>query len=231
MSYRDDLEAAKERRNALARDLREVENKLARLDELKQRKRELEQDLHKTAIEMDRARSKVSLPLLSKVRVASPCNASWDAMQGDDRVRHCGQCDKNVFDLSAMTADQAEGLLRNHGTSLCVRFYRRRDGTVLTSDCPVGRKQRRKRKLAAAVLAGGLMTAGLGYLTAATSVTMGELVAPELIQGQMTIPAAEVLGRIPVPDGDGLEPAAEPQVEMLMGDVAFEPELDEPAGE
>lgn len=162
MSYRNDLEAARERRNALARELRTVERKMDELEALNRRKDELERELQKSAGDMDRARARVSLPLLSSVSVASPCNASWDSMKGDDRVRHCGQCAKDVFDLSAMAAEQAEALLREHGASLCVRFYRRRDGTVMTSDCPVGGRKRRKVKVAAAVLAGGLMTAGIG---------------------------------------------------------------------
>ena len=29
------------------------------------------------------------LPLLARIRVATPCTADWNAMTGDDRVRHC----------------------------------------------------------------------------------------------------------------------------------------------
>ena len=77
-------------------------------------------------------------PPLGKIRVAAPCNAEWKWMYGDDRVRFCGQCSKNVFNLSAMTTEEAEDLIRRAEGSLCVRFYRRRDGSILTENCPVG---------------------------------------------------------------------------------------------
>ena len=37
-----------------------------------------------------------------------------------------------------MTRDQAEALLMKAEGRLCVRFYKRRDGSVITQDCPVG---------------------------------------------------------------------------------------------
>src|SRR5215471_5977631 len=77
-------------------------------------------------------------PPLGKIRIAAPCNAEWKWMYGNDRVRFCGQCSKNVFNLSAMTTEEAEDLIRKAEGSLCVRFYRRRDGSILTGNCPVG---------------------------------------------------------------------------------------------
>jgi hypothetical protein len=97
-------------------------------------------------------------PPLGKIRIAAPCNAEWKWMYGNDRVRFCGQCSKNVFNLSAMTTEEAEDLIRKAEGSLCVRFYRRRDGTILTSNCPVGlhavrhRYSRTKKHIIAAVM-------------------------------------------------------------------------------
>ena len=89
-------------------------------------------------------KSRFSSPL-SKVRVASPCPADWDSMIGDERVRFCGQCELNVFNLSAMTKAQAENLIVRTEGRLCVRFYRRRDGSILARDCPVGLRALRQR--------------------------------------------------------------------------------------
>jgi len=75
---------------------------------------------------------------LDSVRVASSCRADWNQMYGTERVRHCGECRMNVYNLSAMTRDGAEALLLESEGRLCVRFYRRADGTILTNDCPVG---------------------------------------------------------------------------------------------
>lgn len=87
--------------------------------------------------------------VLDRVRVATPCDASWEGMLGDDRVRHCAVCDREVFDLSALTTREAEALLTANGRPPCVRFRRRADGRVITSDCEVGvRAVRAKRRLA-----------------------------------------------------------------------------------
>ncbi|HYJ91688.1 MAG TPA: hypothetical protein VEV84_10290 [Pyrinomonadaceae bacterium] len=75
---------------------------------------------------------------LNNIRIASPCSANWNEMYGNERMRHCGQCKLNVYNLSGMTRQEAEDLLTNAEGRLCVRFYRRTDGTVLTENCPVG---------------------------------------------------------------------------------------------
>lgn len=115
----------------------------------------------------------VSLPMLSRARIASPCPVKWEDMHGVGdgvRVRHCDQCDLNVYNLSEMTADAAEALLVAHaGRRLCGAFYRREDGTILTRDCPVGLALVRA-KLAKAVArvsaAAGLLLSGVLMLGA-----------------------------------------------------------------
>ncbi|MFN2576385.1 MAG: hypothetical protein ABR607_01700 [Pyrinomonadaceae bacterium] len=75
---------------------------------------------------------------LSHVQVAAPCKADWDGMIGSDQVRFCGQCQLNVYNLSGMRRAEAESLIAGTEGRLCVRFYRRVDGSILTRDCPVG---------------------------------------------------------------------------------------------
>jgi hypothetical protein len=116
---------------------------------------------------------------LTSLEVASPCRASWEAMSGDDRVRFCDQCAKNVYNLSDMSRREAEALVRESEGRLCVRFYRRRDGTMLTDNCPVGlRAARRWARIHLAgvwALLGGLV-AFLGRPMAGyTGMTMGKL--------------------------------------------------------
>jgi hypothetical protein len=43
------------------------------------------------------------LIMINNIRVASPCSADWEQMQGDDRVRHCDACNLNVYNLAAFT--------------------------------------------------------------------------------------------------------------------------------
>src|SRR6201996_3842388 len=92
---------------------------------------------------------------LANIRVASPCPADWEKMIGDERIRHCAECNLNVYNLSAMTEREVKILLTaNRGQRLCTRFYRRADGTVLTQDCPWSLRAatRKASRLAAAIL-------------------------------------------------------------------------------
>jgi len=99
---------------------------------------------------------------INKLRVASPCSVSWDGMKGDARVRHCDSCKLNVYNIAEMTRAEAENLVKNREGRLCVRFYRRTDGTVLTKDCPVGLRAYQKR---VARFAGAALTAILGLFS------------------------------------------------------------------
>lgn len=75
---------------------------------------------------------------LEAIQIASPCRADWNRMRGDDQIRHCTSCAKNVYNLSAMTRDEATRLIREKEGNLCIQLHRRQDGTVITSDCAVG---------------------------------------------------------------------------------------------
>src|SRR5574338_1406661 len=133
MSYRNDLEALAARHDALAA---EVATKTQELDATRQL--------------LDDARQRARLPVLPNIRVATPCSADWNAMTGDERVRACGACNKNVYNLSDMTRDEAEALILEKEGRLCVRYFQRKDGTILLKDCTVGIAQKRKRRLFAA---------------------------------------------------------------------------------
>lgn len=88
--------------------------------------------------------STIALPLLENVRIAAPCHVRWEDMTGDEVRRVCAECTLTVTNISAMTREQAEAFLQNtaaaqdRGERVCIGMYRRADGTILTSDCPVG---------------------------------------------------------------------------------------------
>src|ERR1700722_6269530 len=81
--------------------------------------------------------------LLDKLYMAAPCDIGWDNMKGDDRVRFCGACLKSVYNISDMTSREAESFLQKHGISLCMRFYQREDGTIITENCQIGLRKLR----------------------------------------------------------------------------------------
>ncbi|OLE51144.1 MAG: hypothetical protein AUG51_24195 [Acidobacteria bacterium 13_1_20CM_3_53_8] len=93
----------------------------------------------------------------------------WDQMIGDERARFCAKCQLNVYNLSGMSRREAEALISRTEGRLCVRFYRRGDGTILTENCPVGlraiknRLSKISRAIASTVLS---FLAGLGFYTA-----------------------------------------------------------------
>ncbi len=73
---------------------------------------------------------------LDQLKVVSPCSASWDDMTGDERKRHCLQCDKTVFDFSRMSLSQIEAVVSAKHGQLCARITRRNDGSVVTLEPP-----------------------------------------------------------------------------------------------
>ncbi|MEK6333854.1 MAG: ankyrin repeat domain-containing protein [Acidobacteriota bacterium] len=69
---------------------------------------------------------------LDRITIPAPCNADWDSMAGNDRVRFCEHCNLHVTDLSAMTRPAAMRLVARSQGRLCVRFVQRPDGGILT---------------------------------------------------------------------------------------------------
>jgi len=82
---------------------------------------------------------------LDQIRVASPCPASWDRMEGDERTRHCTLCELNVYNFAEMTRDEIRELLMRSEGRVCARLYRRADGTMITRDCPTAVQRVRQR--------------------------------------------------------------------------------------
>lgn len=122
--YRDAREVLLAKRLRLRREVEEAEHAAERADDLRKELAIVEYSLRAS-----------TGALLATVRIATPCRERWEDMAGDDVVRHCLRCKRDVFDLSAMRAVEAEAFLARGGDA-CVRLRRRRDGRVVTADCP-----------------------------------------------------------------------------------------------
>lgn len=84
---------------------------------------------------------------LDQLEIASPCDADWDNMRGDERKRFCDDCSLHVFNFSEMTELEIRQLLRDAGHErVCGQLHRRHDGTVIVQDCPVGLAARTWKK-------------------------------------------------------------------------------------
>lgn len=79
-------------------------------------------------------------------------------MRGDDRVRHCTHCTKNVYNISALSREEAIKLIEDSGGKLCVRYYTRPDGSIMTNDCglPMSKRHPTLRPIMAAFTLFGL---------------------------------------------------------------------------
>jgi hypothetical protein len=201
--YRTEIDALRERKAALEDELARVREQASRLESLRAEESDLANELARVEARLREGggATKRALPTLDQLKVASPCSADWNEMVGDDRVRFCLSCEKNVYNLSAMRRDEAEALLaeRLEG-EICVRFFQRADGTVMTQDCPVGVKKKRRKMFALAVAGAGAMTAAAAAALAKPEAEARELaerhvqrsfhveappVQPHTIQGQM----------------------------------------------
>lgn len=74
--------------------------------------------------------------LMRSARIQSPCSVDWESMSGDDRTRLCGKCDIEVINTLLLSdAEVRQALLRvQNGERVCMRFFRRADGTFITGN-------------------------------------------------------------------------------------------------
>jgi hypothetical protein len=73
---------------------------------------------------------------LPRLRIATACNADWNAMSGTDHARHCGHCGKTVYNVENLRPREVAALLEAHGDRVpCLRLFVRPDGTVVTRGC------------------------------------------------------------------------------------------------
>lgn len=140
-------------------------------------------------------------------------------MVGDDVKRFCKACEKHVYNLPLLAADELVDLIERTEGKFCGRLYARTDGTVLTNDCPVGlaaklAETRRKRVVGAAAAVAALMISAGGVIFGLAY--SGTEVRPVL--------AGDIAIVEPPPVEPQVEPQPEPQPQpeeprVLMGKI------------
>ncbi len=166
-----------------------------------------------------------------RLKIASPCNADWDSMKGDEAVRFCAACHKSVYQLSNMSTEQVENLLGASGEDRCVRFFQRKDGTVMTNDCSVGLRRTRRKQAALGAGLGALSALGVSLVASGSTGRALPYLADEGAPSHVEHPVHELGYEAPVvtqPEGDPqLDPEPtlpdidENQLRPLMGAVAY----------
>lgn len=69
---------------------------------------------------------------LDSISVPNPCAEDWNKMSGGDKARFCGICEKNVYNISAMTEREADKLLFKNKEKVCIRMEKDARGKVKT---------------------------------------------------------------------------------------------------
>ena len=78
--------------------------------------------------------NRISLEL---IEVQTPCAKDWNRMRGSAEKRFCEHCNRDVYDLGAMSEADVQNLLCRQAGKLCVRFTRLSNGRIQTLDyCP-----------------------------------------------------------------------------------------------
>jgi hypothetical protein len=140
--------------------------------------------------------------IINDLKIASPCPMLWNNMERtpEEAIRFCGECRKNVYDVSLMNANEVSLLLQKssiNGGSACMQLYRRADGTVITDDCPVGLKRVRDmwRRLKSAVAGLALVLTALPGMAQTRQTTSPE---PTALKGKIC-PPNRTAGIISIP--------------------------------
>jgi hypothetical protein len=112
-----------------------------------------------------------------RIFIANPCPVDWNKMTGNDQMRYCSECNKQVYNLSKMTRDRAEALVARFEGRLCARIERGDDGAIMTEErsSDIQLISRRASPVASAVVTAILSLSGSAV--AATSLQANEPVA------------------------------------------------------
>lgn len=136
---------------------------------------------------------------VNKLQVAKPCNVGWENMSGDERKRFCSECKLHVYNFAGMTKPEVSALIADaNGGRLCVRLFKRADGTVLTKDCPVGFRAYQKRIVK---FAGAAFATVLGLFTFSPAQTNSDTKTQPSTATTKTVSDASLSGMVTDPHG------------------------------
>jgi len=129
-----------------------------------------------------------SVQSFDRMFIAAPCDADWDSMIGNSRVRFCQHCNLHVTNLSEITRPEAMRLVAQSEGRLCMRFEQRGDGSVVTKHAgsPLHQIGRRASRFAA-----GAFGATLSLATAAAAQVNSRAPQPTRVTEDMVSPQTQ----------------------------------------
>jgi hypothetical protein len=168
--------------------------------------------------------------VLDRIEIPLPCHVPWANMTGDDRVRFCGDCRQKVYNVANFTRAEATRLLNDSSGRVCLRIFRRPDGTVITDDCRARLRAARKRGLL--IFAGTLLVVFWAQICAQFVGLVGlrRVLSSGGTQGEAPMmPMAGAVAPMPPPPPPiemgkpAPEPPPVPAVGEIMGELAAPP--------
>jgi hypothetical protein len=141
------------------------------------------------------------ITFLDSIKVESPCSESWDEMRGNEQIRFCSHCAKDVHNLSEMTRKQARKIVSAANGSICVRYARRPDGRIQTIRNTL-HQITRQTGIAAGVLGTSLSVSTLAYAQGEMRVNPNENIVAVAVENQKKdSPNGTVSGTVTDPNG------------------------------
>lgn len=83
--------------------------------------------------------------LLDHCAVAAPCSGACATSDGNPRVSLCQRCGLFLYDVENLSPGAAHTLTVRTEGQTSGRLFKRRDGKVMTRNCPVGLEELRAR--------------------------------------------------------------------------------------
>lgn len=138
---------------------------------------------------------------LDLIDVRSPCSESWNEMQGNEQIRFCSHCAKDVHNLSQMTRKRARKIVAASNGNICVRYVRRPDGRIRTIKNTL-HQITRQTGIAAGVLGTSLSVATLAYAQSEVRVISNENPLAVVVGNEKSdSPNGTITGTITDPNG------------------------------
>ncbi len=141
------------------------------------------------------------ITFLDSIKVESPCSESWEEMRGNEQIRFCSHCAKNVHNLSEMTRKQARKIVAASNGGICVRYVRRPDGRIQTIKNTL-HQITRQTGIAATVLGTSLSVSTLAYAqTTSEQPATDEAAIVKVASEKTDAPNGTISGTITDPQG------------------------------
>lgn len=138
----------------------------------------------------------MAMKILDRIEVKSPCNESWDKMAGNDTVRFCSHCARDVHNLSAISALEAEELIQGSQGRLCVRYVKTPGGKLLSGPARKPVSIGRRGALAAGVLAASISISSVAYAQGEANVSVKERPVAEKSAAENIVHLATLSGLV-----------------------------------